>query len=82
MNADGSGQRRLTRNTVGARSRLVARRAQDRLREQLAGLRHERRRERAAKADAQRGTQLRSAWSPDGQRIAFEPGRKTAIRSV
>ena len=77
MNADGSGQRRLTRS-AGARQRprLVARRAEDRLREQLAGLGHERRRQRAAKADAQRGAQLQSCVVPDGQRIAFERGRR------
>ncbi len=45
MNADGSGQRRLTRTGARQRPRLVARRPEDRLREQLAGLRHERRRQ-------------------------------------
>ena len=57
MNADGSGQRSLTRNpSVRRRSRLVARRAQDRLRQQprrqLRGLRHERGRQRTAEAGA------------------------------
>ena len=49
---------------VDLRSRLVARRAEDRLREparrQRRGLRRERRRERAAEADAQPGARLRS----------------------
>ena len=63
MNADGSGQRRLTRARGPVRSCLVARRAEDRLREsarrQLGDLRHERRRERAAEADAQHGGRQR-----------------------
>ena len=58
MNADGSGQRSLTRNPAcDAQSGLVAGRAEDRLlepaRRQPRGLRHERRRQRAAEPDAQ-----------------------------
>ena len=67
MNADGSGQRNLTRSvtrpfaTERAR-RLVARRAEDPLRQQprrqRRGLRHERRRQRATEADAAQGRGL------------------------
>ena len=67
MNADGSGQQRLTRNSGGF-SQLVARRAEDRLRARgrqgprrtssRVHLRHERRRERAAEADAHGAGQL------------------------
>ena len=70
MNADGSGQRRLTRNgDAQLQSCVVARRAEDRVRARqtatrsvqrvprsvgLRGVRHERRRERSAEADARR----------------------------
>ena len=65
MNADGSGKRNLTRNPAyDGRPCLVARRAEDRLRQQprrqLRGLRHERRRERAAESGA---TQPVTHWS-------------------
>ena len=68
MNADGSGQRNLTRNAgIRQRSCLVARRAEDRLRAQprrpLArrrDLRHERRRQRAAQPDGPVGERPRS----------------------
>ena len=57
MNADGSGKRLLTRNA--RRSRMVARRAEDRLHgrrpQRLGRLRHERRRERAAEPHAEAG---------------------------
>ena len=65
MNADGSGLRRLTRNDGGPRiPELVARRAQDCLRQlprrQLRRVRHERRRERIAERDAPPGARQRS----------------------
>ncbi len=50
MNADGSGQRRLTGKTAHVPC-LVARRAEDRLRQRPRPLRHERRRKRAAEPD-------------------------------
>ena len=54
MNADGSEARRLAQD--GAQPFLVARRAEDRVRRtQHRHLRHERRRERTAEADARRG---------------------------
>ena len=62
MNADGSGQRRLTRDAGGGApawspdGRKIAFVA---ARRQLGDLRHERRRERAAEADAQHGTRQR-----------------------
>ena len=79
MNADGSGQRNLTRNTANdylwPSICLVARRAEDRLRtrpqrgrQQRRHLRHQRRRQRGAEADA---SGRRPLWSPDGQKIAF-----------
>ena len=78
MNADGSGAAEPDPR-VGARRRsgLVARRAEDRLHEQarrqLGGLRHERRRDRAAEPDPQRSERL-----PRGSPI---PGRPTGGRS-
>ena len=79
MNADGSGQRRLTRNAAvewpllpgrptGGRSPsdATARRRQRR------DLRHQRRRQRAAEADAKRAA---TRWSPDGRKIAFTSKR-------
>ena len=72
VNANGRGQRRLTRKPGKIATGLVARRAEDRFREQLAGLGHERRRKRETKADAERGAQLQSCVVPDGRRIAFE----------
>ena len=57
---------------------LVARRPQDRLRKQLAGQRHERRREPGQRRLTRKGRNFAPAWSPDGQKIAFERrfGRK------
>ena len=70
INADGSGERRLTRNpAVDQGSYLVARRAEDRLqpgrlqprrRAARPDLRHERRRKRTAEADPDPGAQLGS----------------------
>ena len=75
MNADGSGQRRLTHNTVpDSRPCVVTRRTEDRLRGATgASLGHDRRRQRGAHAYAhQWARNLAPAWSPNGQRIAFE----------
>ena len=75
MNADGSGQRNLTRNPAHDHSGLVARRTEDRLRSRRRDLRHERRRQRAAEPDAQPGADGNPAWSPDGRKIAFATKR-------
>ena len=73
MNADGSGQRKLTRTGRLAVSFLVARRAEDRLRRR----RHGCQQVYVVNADGsgQRRLTRRSggapAWSPDGRTIAF-----------
>ena len=71
VNADGSFRLRMARN--GARSCLVARRAEDRVRQRRQDLRHERRRERAPAPDetAEGGATPNLAWSPDGRKLAF-----------
>ena len=77
MNADGSGERRLTSDT-GSESVRPGRRTGEgsrssaRPRRQLGDLRHQRRRDRAAAADACRGDYAgQLAWSPNGEKIAF-----------
>ena len=68
INADGSGERKLTR---GRQPRLVTRRAEDHLHEQARklgrDLRHERRRQRTAEADTQPGE---NGQRENGQRLA------------
>ena len=77
MNADGSGQRRLTRNARDAWSCLVARRADDRLRERRDGnvQTHVMNADGSGQRTSHeaRGT-TQSCWSPDGRRIAFARG--------
>ena len=83
MNADGSGQRKLTREagrhgvTMGhpAWSPDGRKIAFDRaVGGRRGSLRHERRRERAAAADATLRTR-HALWSPDGRMIAFRSWR-------
>ena len=84
VNADGSGQRWLTLTAWIVRSRLVARRAEDRLREparrQRRDLRHERGRERAAEADAQPGARLRSGLVARRAEDRLRPRPRPAAR--
>ena len=84
MNADGSGLRRLTRNTVGDRNpvwspdgRRIAFESDWQLNVMNADGSGQRRLTRNA------GRNFAPAWSPDGQKIAFErrTGRKK-VRSV
>ena len=81
VKADGSGLRNLTPKPVGAYadSCLVARRAEDRLRQrprrQLRGLRHERQRERATEPDAQPSVRRRSRLVARRAEIAFVSNR-------
>jgi len=74
MNADGTGQTRLTNNAAeDTKTRLVARRIEDRLRQhqgrQLRDLRDERRRHPPDQAHEQRG--VRPGLVADGTKIAF-----------
>ena len=85
MNADGSGQRRLTRNAVRASSRLVARRAEDRVRDSrslrrgrpqldmVRRVRRERRRQRTADGSDGRGSRFEIAQFA----LRCPPGRRT-----
>ena len=84
MNADGSGQRRLTRNTVGDRhpvwspdGRRIAFESNWQVNVMNADGSGQRRLTRNG------GRNFAPAWSPDGQQIAFERRtRKKEIRSV
>ena len=73
MNADGSGQRRLTSDTLGKRSGLVARRAEDRVRQQQASEIYVMNADGSGQRRLTRngGGDFAPAWSPDGRRIAF-----------
>ena len=81
MNADGSGQRSLTRSPAptpilpgrptGGRS--LSKVAPRPARRQLRDLRHERRRERAAAADAQPGVGLGSGLVARAEEVKEEP---------
>ena len=83
VNADGSGQRRLTRDARSRRSCLVARRAEDRLR------RRARRHHGIYTVNADGSGQRRlarnggaPAWSPDGRTIAFFSGAKIYLMNA
>ena len=87
MNADGSGQRRLTRDAVHGVG-LVARRAEDRLRPpQVPGappmqhLRHQRRRQRGTEADAQPGRRLRCCLVARRAQDRLQPRRRRGAAS-
>ena len=76
MNADGSGQRNLSRHPAhDSDAGVVAGRPENRLpqppRRQARDLRRERGRHRTPKTDEQPKRRIRPAWSPDGRKIAF-----------